>query len=160
MPESKGTSNRGFASMDPAKQRAIASKGGQSVPPEKRSFSQNPDLAAKAGRKGGESVPPEGRSFSQNRELAAQAGRKGGQARGAASRRAAQAGQQQRGSGQQSREMNTEGASRTGPEFPQMDEMEDRHDMSPVSRDIPEDELGGSPERPQSGQGGNKEHHR
>lgn len=65
MPEQKGTSNRGFASMDRSKQRAIASKGGQSVPPEKRSFSQDPELAAKAGRKGGESVPPEGRSFSQ-----------------------------------------------------------------------------------------------
>jgi hypothetical protein len=87
--EHKGTSNRGFASMDQAKQRAIASKGGQSVPPEKRSFSQDPQLAAQAGRKGGESVPPEGRSFSQNRELAAEAGRKGGQARGAANRGAA-----------------------------------------------------------------------
>src|SRR5690349_22778923 len=92
MPEQKGTSNRGFASMDRAKQRQIASKGGQSVPPEKRSFSQDPSLAAQAGRKGGESVPPEGRSFSQNRELAAEAGRKGGQARGAsAQRRAADA---------------------------------------------------------------------
>jgi uncharacterized protein len=80
----RSTSNRGFASMDTAKQRQIASKGGQSVPPEKRSFSQNRSLAAKAGRKGGESVPPEGRSFSQNRALAAEAGRKGGQARGRA----------------------------------------------------------------------------
>jgi general stress protein YciG len=86
--EQKSTSNRGFASMDQAKQRQIASKGGQSVPPEKRSFSQDPQLAAQAGRKGGESVPPEGRSFSQNRELAAEAGRKGGQARGASSQRA------------------------------------------------------------------------
>ena len=49
-----GTSNRGFASMDPAKQRAIASKGGSSVPPEKRPFAQNHKLAAEAGRKGGE----------------------------------------------------------------------------------------------------------
>jgi len=89
--EHKGTSNRGFASMDQAKQRAIASKGGQSVPPEKRSFSQDPQLAAQAGRKGGESVPPEGRSFSQNRELAAEAGRKGGQARGASAQRRAMA---------------------------------------------------------------------
>jgi hypothetical protein len=87
--EHKGTSNRGFASMDQAKQRAIASKGGQSVPPEKRSFSQDPALAAQAGRKGGENVPPEGRSFSQNRELAAEAGRKGGQARSASSLAAA-----------------------------------------------------------------------
>lgn len=82
-------SNRGFASMDQAKQREIASKGGQSVPPEKRSFSQDPNLAATAGRKGGESVPPEVRSFSQNRELAAEAGRKGGLARGSSMREGA-----------------------------------------------------------------------
>jgi general stress protein YciG len=79
-------SNRGFASMDQAKQREIASKGGQSVPPEKRSFSQDPNLAATAGKKGGESVPPQVRSFSQNRELAAEAGRKGGLARGTSMR--------------------------------------------------------------------------
>ncbi len=48
------TSTRGFASMDPARQREIASKGGSSVPPEKRPFSQNHRLAAEAGRKGGE----------------------------------------------------------------------------------------------------------
>ena len=34
-------STRGFASMDAETRRAIASKGGQSVPNEKRSFSQN-----------------------------------------------------------------------------------------------------------------------
>jgi general stress protein YciG len=72
-------SERGFAAMDEAKQRAIARKGGESVPPEKRSFSQNHDLAATAGRKGGQSVAAEDRSFSRNRELAAEAGRKGGQ---------------------------------------------------------------------------------
>ena len=72
--------NRGFASMDAEKQRAIASKGGQSVPNEKRSFSQNRSLAAEAGRKGGQNVSDENRSFSRNRDLAAQAGRKGGQA--------------------------------------------------------------------------------
>ena len=49
-----GRSNRGFASMDPARQREIASKGGSSVPAEKRPFSQNHKLAAEAGRKGGE----------------------------------------------------------------------------------------------------------
>jgi len=48
------TSNRGFASMDPARQREIARKGGESVPNEKRSFSQDRNLAKKAGRKGGE----------------------------------------------------------------------------------------------------------
>ena len=74
------TSTRGFASMDPEKQRAIARKGGESVPNEKRSFSQNPALAAAAGRKGGQSVSPSKRSFSQNHELASLAGRKGGHA--------------------------------------------------------------------------------
>jgi uncharacterized protein len=49
------TSNRGFASMSPEKQREIARKGGRSVPNEKRSFSQNHQLASEAGRKGGHS---------------------------------------------------------------------------------------------------------
>jgi uncharacterized protein len=49
------TSNRGFASMDSEKQREIARKGGRSVPNEKRSFSQNHQLASEAGRKGGHS---------------------------------------------------------------------------------------------------------
>jgi general stress protein YciG len=48
------TSRRGFASMDPERQREIASRGGKSVPAEKRSFSQNRALAAQAGRKGGQ----------------------------------------------------------------------------------------------------------
>ena len=74
------SSTRGFASMDPEKQRAIARKGGESVPHEKRSFSQNPLLAAQAGRKGGQSVSPNKRSFSQNHQLASEAGRKGGPA--------------------------------------------------------------------------------
>ena len=50
-----GVSKRGFASMDPERQREIARKGGASVPSEKRSFSQDRTLAAAAGRKGGES---------------------------------------------------------------------------------------------------------
>lgn len=75
----KSTSTRGFASMDSEKQRAIASKGGRSVPDEKRSFSRNRELAAEAGRKGGRSVPDEKRSFSRDPALAAAAGRKGGQ---------------------------------------------------------------------------------
>ncbi len=75
-----GSSKRGFASMDPEKQREIARKGGQSVPVEKRSFSQNPELAARAGRKGGQSVDPSKRSFAMNHALASEAGRKGGHA--------------------------------------------------------------------------------
>lgn len=42
-----GTANRGFASMDPERQRAIARKGGATV-------SQNREHMAEIGRKGGE----------------------------------------------------------------------------------------------------------
>ena len=54
MAAGNNTSKRGFASMDPEKRREIASKGGKSVPSEKRSFSQNRDLASQAGKKGGQ----------------------------------------------------------------------------------------------------------
>jgi general stress protein YciG len=73
-------STRGFASMDPEKQRQIARKGGTSVPKEKRSFARNKTLAAEAGRKGGQSLRPTMRSFSRDHELASEAGRKGGHA--------------------------------------------------------------------------------
>lgn len=45
--KSGGTANRGFASMDPARQREIARKGGATV-------SQNREHMAQIGRKGGE----------------------------------------------------------------------------------------------------------
>lgn len=69
---------RGFASMDPAKQKAIASMGGRSVPGEKRSFSVDRHLASISGEKGGKNVPAEKRTFSTNPELASEAGKKGG----------------------------------------------------------------------------------
>lgn len=78
--EPKPKSKRGFASMSPEKRREIASKGGKSVPAERRSFSQNTDLASKAGRKGGQAVAPEKRSFSKDPGLASKAGTKGGHA--------------------------------------------------------------------------------
>ncbi len=53
MATGNSTGRRGFASMSPEKQREIASKGGKSVPSDRRSFSQNRDLASEAGRKGG-----------------------------------------------------------------------------------------------------------
>lgn len=49
-----GTSKRGFASMDPERQREIARKGGASVPADKRSFAQDRTLASTAGRRGGQ----------------------------------------------------------------------------------------------------------
>jgi general stress protein YciG len=54
MPKGHLASTRGFASMDLDRQREIASKGGRSVPAEKRSFSQDRGLASEAGRKGGQ----------------------------------------------------------------------------------------------------------
>jgi uncharacterized protein len=101
--KSGDTSRRGFASMDEDKQREIASKGGQSVKPEDRSFAKDPELAAEAGRKGGENShggsasdddrgsqrarsnddsakggSGRGGNFAQDREKASEAGRKGG----------------------------------------------------------------------------------
>lgn len=51
-------SRRGFASMDPERRRAIAAKGGASVPADKRSFSKDRALAASAGKRGGEGYRP------------------------------------------------------------------------------------------------------
>jgi general stress protein YciG len=44
---------RGFAAMDPERRREIARKGGASVPADKRSYSKDRELAAKAGAMGG-----------------------------------------------------------------------------------------------------------
>jgi uncharacterized protein len=77
--QNQDTSKRGFAAMDEDKQREIASKGGQSVPDEKRSFSQDPELASEAGKKGGEES---GGNFKNDPERAAEAGKKGGESRG------------------------------------------------------------------------------
>jgi general stress protein YciG len=78
--EESAKGKRGFASMDPERRREIARMGGMSVPPEKRSFSQNAGLAVRAGRKGGQSVGPADRSFARDPSLAAKAGAKGGRA--------------------------------------------------------------------------------
>lgn len=78
MTNQKGNGKRGFAAMDPERQRQIAKRGGESVPNELRSFSRNPNLASQAGKIGGQSVPPEKRSFVTQPGLAAKAGRIGG----------------------------------------------------------------------------------
>lgn len=52
---------RGFAAMSPERRREIARKGGSSVPPSKRSFSQNRELAATAGAEGGRASRPKGK---------------------------------------------------------------------------------------------------
>jgi len=63
---------RGFAAMDAAKQREIASKGGKAAHQKGTAHEFTPDEARAAGRKGGEIV-------SQNREHMAAIGRKGGE---------------------------------------------------------------------------------
>ena len=66
--EANKKGERGFAAMDPAMQKAIASKGGRAV-------SQNHEHMSQIGRKGGEAV-------SQNRAHMSAIGRKGGEAGG------------------------------------------------------------------------------
>ena len=65
------TSRRGFASMDPDKQRNIASKGGKAAHAKGTAHEFTPEEAREAGRKGGMVV-------SQNREPMATIGREGG----------------------------------------------------------------------------------
>lgn len=60
----------------PEERRALAAKGGRSVPAHKRAFSKDPDFARIAGAKGGGAMPSEKRSFSIDRKLASEAGRR------------------------------------------------------------------------------------
>src|ERR687885_238596 len=62
---------RGFASMEPEKQRRIASEGGRASHVKGTAHEFSSDEAREAGRKGGEAV-------SRNREHMAAIGRKGG----------------------------------------------------------------------------------
>ncbi len=65
---------RGFAAMDEATQRAIASKGGQAAHQKGTAHEFDSEEARRAGQKGGEAV-------SRNREHMAEIGRKGGESR-------------------------------------------------------------------------------
>jgi general stress protein YciG len=75
-------SNRGFASMDPSKQREIASKGGRAAHEKGTAHQFSANEAREAGKKGGGTV-------SQDRHHMAEIGRIGGQARGRKQRAAA-----------------------------------------------------------------------
>lgn len=70
-----GKSRRGFASMDPSRQREIASKGGRAAHAKGTAHEWSSDEARVAGRKGGEVV-------SRDRDHMAAIGREGGEARG------------------------------------------------------------------------------
>ena len=67
-----GKDERGFASMDPNRQREIASKGGHAAHEKGTAHEFTSDEAREAGRKGGQTV-------SRDREHMARIGRKGGQ---------------------------------------------------------------------------------
>ena len=75
----KGTAKRGFAAMDEATQRAIASKGGQAAHQKGTAHEFDSEEARRAGQKGGEAV-------SRDREHMAEIGRKGGESRQSATR--------------------------------------------------------------------------
>jgi len=78
-----GKSKRGFASMDPGRQRDIASKGGKAAHAKGTAHEWTADEARRAGRKGGEVV-------SRDRAHMEAIGRAGGEARGRARQAAAQ----------------------------------------------------------------------
>ena len=66
---------RGFASMDPKRQREIASMGGRAAHRSGNAHEFTSEEAREAGRKGGQAV-------SRDRQHMAQIGSKGGQSRG------------------------------------------------------------------------------
>ena len=78
-----GKSRRGFASMDPARQREIASRGGRAAHEKGTAHEWSANEAREAGRKGGVTV-------SQDRDHMAAIGREGGESRSAAARQARQ----------------------------------------------------------------------
>jgi uncharacterized protein len=69
------SSNRGFAAMDPQKQKQIASEGGRAAHRQGVAHEWSSDEAREAGRKGGQIV-------SRNREHMSEIGRRGGQSSG------------------------------------------------------------------------------
>ncbi len=81
-------STRGFASMNPERQREIARKGGRAAHQKGTAHEFTPEEARVAGRKGGQAV-------SRDRAHMALIGREGGQARGAKAARQAQLASQQ-----------------------------------------------------------------
>jgi general stress protein YciG len=77
MAENKG---RGFAAMDEARQREIASKGGRAAHVKGTAHRFTPEEARAAGRKGGQAAHVKGTAHEFTPEEARIAGRKGGQA--------------------------------------------------------------------------------
>jgi len=71
-------SKRGFAGMDQAKQREIASKGGKEAHRQGSAHEFNSQEAREAGEKGGKAAHARGNAHEFNSQEAREAGRKGG----------------------------------------------------------------------------------
>lgn len=78
----QGGSTRGFASMDPGRQREIASLGGKAAHAKGTAHEFNSEEAREAGSKGGKAAHQKGTAHEFDSEEAREAGRKGGLASG------------------------------------------------------------------------------
>lgn len=76
------SSGRGFASMDPERQREIASQGGRAAHEKGTAHEFTPEEARAAGSKGGKAAHLKGTAHEFDSQEAREAGRKGGQATG------------------------------------------------------------------------------
>lgn len=80
--QQQSTSNRGFASMDPEKQREIAAEGGRAAHASGNAHEFTSEEAREAGSKGGKAAHQSGNAHEFDSEEAREAGAKGGRARG------------------------------------------------------------------------------
>lgn len=81
-----GNANKGFASMDPERQRAIASKGGKAAHERGTAHCFTSEEAREAGRKGGRNAHKKGTAHQFNSKTGSEAGRKGGSSKSASAR--------------------------------------------------------------------------
>jgi general stress protein YciG len=79
--QEKPKQRRGFAAMDPAKRKAIASQGGRTAHKLGRAHKFTSEQAKIVGAKGGRAAHRSGRAHQFTREEAQAAGRKGGRPR-------------------------------------------------------------------------------
>lgn len=86
------TSRRGFAAMDPERQREIASRGGKAAHQKGTAHQFTPEEARTAGSKGGQVAHQKGTAHQFDSDEAREAGRKGGQASQAANKDAGKTG--------------------------------------------------------------------
>ena len=79
MNNQNNSGNRGFAAMDPEKQKEIASQGGKAAHESGNAHEFDSEEAKKAGQKGGKAAHQSGNAHEFDSDEAREAGRKGGQ---------------------------------------------------------------------------------